>query len=256
MALYGAPIWAGGLCNQNRAVLRRAQRVMAIRIVRGYRTISCEAACVLAGTPPWDLDAEVLSEAYWRRRATARATGGGEAEPVTEERDREALLRKWRSRLEEPTAGKRTVEAIRPILLQWVDRGHGALTFRAVQILSGHGCFGKYLCGVAGREPTSVCHFCGYHEDTAEHTLADCPEWAEPRAALVDAVGNDLSLPGVVKSMVDSDRAWKAVLQYCEAVMARKEAAERAREEDPLSNPIRRRRVGRRRMAHERRLPP
>ncbi|CAH2217202.1 jg2784 [Pararge aegeria aegeria] len=166
------------------------------------------------------------------------------------------LFRQWQGRLEAPSAGQRTIEAIRPVLQQWVKRKHGTLTFHLAQVLSGHGCFGRYLFKVAGREPTEVCHECGCATDTAQHTLADCPKWAESRKALVATVGQDLSLPAVVRAMVGSDRSWEAVVSFCEDVMVQKELAERLREDDVDSNPLRRRRVGRRQLAHNRRLPP
>jgi hypothetical protein len=258
MALYGAPIWAGSLNAKNQAQLRRPQRVMAVRMARAYRTVSYEAACVLAGTPPWDLDASVLANVYWRV-TEARARGD---QPLLEEirrwrlDSRSVLIQKWKERLETPSAGHLTIGAIRPVLERWVGRNGGFLSFHLVQILSGHGCFGRYLCRVAGREPTMECHACGDAEDTAQHTLAVCPTWAEQRAALVAVVGHDLSLPAVVEAMVGGDRSWKAVASFCEDVMAQKEAAERGREEDPASQPMRRKRVGRRRLAYDRRIPP
>ncbi|XP_061729129.1 uncharacterized protein LOC133534050 [Cydia pomonella] len=121
---------------------------------------------------------------------------------------------------------------------------------------SGHGCFGRYLKDRARRELTAVCHHCDCPEDTAQHTLEVCPAWEEERRILSDVVGHDLSLPSVVRSMVDSDRSWRAVLDFCEAVMVQKERAERDREDDPASQPLRRKRVGRRRLAYDRRLPP
>lgn len=54
---------------------------------------------------------------------------------------------------------------------------------------------------------------------------------------------DDLSLPTVVKAMVDSEASWQAVSAFCEAVLLEKEVAERAREEDALAHPLRRRRV-------------
>lgn len=252
MALYGAPVWVGALTSPNKAQLYRPQRVMAVRAIRGYRTISHEAACVLAGTPPWDLDAEVLAEVY-ERCTQAKARGEG---PAPEEVDRWRqfaqinLLHRWRRRLEEPSAGQRTVAALRPILKEWVNRRHGSLTFHLVQILSGHGSFGRYLCHIAGREPLAVCHHCACSEDTAEHTLEVCPAWAQERASLAMVVGRDLSLPAVVKAMVGNKRSWEAMVSFCEQVMSQKEAAERTREDDPLSAPIRRRRAGRRRRAY------
>ncbi|XP_045446429.1 uncharacterized protein LOC123668733, partial [Melitaea cinxia] len=118
------------------------------------------------------------------------------------------------------------------------DRRHGAMSFHLAQMLTGHGCFGRYLCRALGREPTSECHHCDAGaEDTAEHTRAVCPAWCEERAALSAAIGADLSLPAVVSAMVGSEENWSAVSSFCSAVMLRKEAAERERERDPNSLP-------------------
>ncbi|XP_050345750.1 uncharacterized protein LOC126770397 [Nymphalis io] len=64
MTLYGALIWVDALTTQNRALLRKPQRVIAVRAIRGYRTVSWTAATVLAGDPPWELQAEVLAEVF------------------------------------------------------------------------------------------------------------------------------------------------------------------------------------------------
>ncbi|PZC75622.1 hypothetical protein B5X24_HaOG205898 [Helicoverpa armigera] len=65
MALYGAPIWADSLSSRvNAAAIRRPQRAIAQRVARAYRTVSFAAACVLAGTPPWELEAWVLARVY------------------------------------------------------------------------------------------------------------------------------------------------------------------------------------------------
>ncbi|CAB3247680.1 unnamed protein product [Arctia plantaginis] len=68
MALYEAPVWAARRRSSakasNVALLRRPQRVLASRIIRGYRTISFKAASLLAGTPPWDLEAKTLAALY------------------------------------------------------------------------------------------------------------------------------------------------------------------------------------------------
>ncbi|KAJ0172211.1 hypothetical protein K1T71_012184 [Dendrolimus kikuchii] len=75
MALYGAPIWSDRLTARNAALLRQAQRVLAVRTIRGYRTVSFEAASLLAGSPPWDLEARVLASLFqWRKEALARGT--------------------------------------------------------------------------------------------------------------------------------------------------------------------------------------
>lgn len=254
MALYGSPIWYGALGSANRTLLRQTQRVIVNRAARAYRTVSYEAGCVLAGMVPWDLEAEALAAVFWRCAAVRRAGEPLQWEEV--ERWREdagaAALVKWGERLESPQAGLRTVAALQPVLKEWVERRWGSLTYRLVQVLSGHGCFGSYLYRVARRETTPVCHECGWAEDTAQHTLEECPAWDRERGVLVGHIGPDLALPAVVRAMLSNAESWMAVSQFCEVVISRKEAAERAREEDVLADPIRRRRVGRRRRAYAR----
>ncbi|XP_026738135.1 uncharacterized protein LOC113501249 [Trichoplusia ni] len=185
-------------------------------------------------------------------------------EPLPREREiwcREARLdamRTWELRLANPTAGRATVEAIRPNLQPWVERRYGVLTYRLTQVLTGHGAFGHYLHRVARREVTTACHQCGDQDDTALHTLAVCPAFAEPRAELTLALGgvDVASLSAVVAATLSRRTAWDALSFFCETVMSQKEVAECARENDPNAPQIRRRRMGRRRAAHERALPP
>ncbi|KAG6439879.1 hypothetical protein O3G_MSEX001170, partial [Manduca sexta] len=100
-------------------------------------------------------------------------------------------------------------------------------------VLTGHGCFGEYLCKIVGTEVSAVCHHCGNcPRDTAQHTLESCPAWDEERSALVSVVGGNLSLPAVVASMVGSREAWRAVAHFCEVVLSQKESAERDRERE------------------------
>jgi hypothetical protein len=173
---------------------------------------------------------------------------GEEIQRIRTLAQREAL-RQWKEALVLPTAGHRTIEAIRSVLEKWVERRHGILSFRIVQILTGHGCFGHYLHKVARREETPQCHHCDALDDTAEHTLQVCQAWRRQRVDLIDAldIGGVLSLSNMVEAMLDSESAWEAVASICENVMSQKETAEREREEDALAAPLRRRRTGRRR---------
>lgn len=131
MALYGAPpIWADSLVKRKMFVLlRKPQRVIAVRAIRGNRTISYEAACVLAGSSPWDIDASISAEMY-RLRAELSASARARL-------SRQRVLQRWTERLERPSAGLRTVEAICPVLKMWMKKKRGCLTFRLTQILSG-----------------------------------------------------------------------------------------------------------------------
>lgn len=258
MALYGAPVWVDALDGPNITILRQSQRMMAVRVIRGYRTISSEVACMLACTLPWDLDARTLASLYeWRQEARIEDLRPAPREVEAHRAELwEAAVVEWKFRLERSGAGRRTIEAVCPILKEWLDRQHGVLTFRLTQILTGHGCFGGYLRRIAGREPMAQCHHCdGCFDETAKHTLEECPAWTTERRDLCATVGNDLSLPTVVRTMVGNVRSWRAVLSFCETVMLQKEAAEREREESS-DLAIRRKRIGRRRAAHNRRLPP
>ncbi|XP_045454912.1 uncharacterized protein LOC123664412 [Melitaea cinxia] len=137
MAMYGAPVWADALGRSNKTLLRRPQRVIATRAIRSYRTVSWTAACVLAGDPPWELQAEILAEIY--HFVAARRSQG---EPPTLEevarmrrQAQDTLLRRWTEDLAPPVPGQWTVDAIRPVLQKWVRRRFGPLTFRLVQLV-------------------------------------------------------------------------------------------------------------------------
>ncbi|XP_039311327.1 uncharacterized protein LOC120359085 [Solenopsis invicta] len=143
-------------------------------------------------------------------------------------------MRAWKRNLIEnpPAAGSRILEAVLPHLDEWVGRPFGGLSYRTTQVLTGHGCFGEYLCRIK-KEPTTRCHHCGAARDSAQHTLVDCPAWEELRGVLRAEIGNDISLPPIISQMVGRESAWKAVSSFCEQVMLQKEEAEKVRERRP-----------------------
>ncbi|CAF4894566.1 unnamed protein product [Pieris macdunnoughi] len=230
-ALYGCPVWADKLSRKNKQLLRRAQKSILIRVARAYRTVSYDAVCLIAGSAPWHLEATALADVYWRR-ADAREAG---AEPATETIRSwrldacQRVILDWRAEFDGAQMGRYTVSAILPVLNEWLERKRGSLTFRLVQVISGHGCFGKYLHRIR-REPTSACHHCQELVDDAAHTLAACPAWAEERRNLVAAFGTDLSLSTIIKKAVADLEKWTVLSTYCGVVMLCKEQAERARE--------------------------
>ncbi|KAJ0169368.1 hypothetical protein K1T71_015252 [Dendrolimus kikuchii] len=257
MALYGAPVWVDSLHRKNRTLLRRSQRVLAVRAIRGYRTVSWTAATLLASDPPWELQAETLAAVH-RYRQDTRDRGERPC-PAVVRRIRvlatEALIQDWADDLRTPEAGAETVAAVRPHLSRWVSRKYGTLTYRLTQILTGHGCFGKYLHQTAGREPTPECAECGAPSDTAYHTLVECAAWGPQRHQLESSVGPVSSLQQMVEAMLSSEDGWRAVSSFSETVMSLKEAAERTREVDAYADPIRRRRTGGRRRRYAAHLP-
>lgn len=193
---------------------------------------------LLAGLIPVDLLAAELAAVY-NCRAGLREAGldpPGDAVGAERRRARTASLAAWALRIGSAprNAGRRVSEALLPVLKSWIGRSWGVPTYRMTQVLTGHGCFGEYLCRV-GKEPTAQCHHCGAAQDTAQHTLEECPAWGTERRVLRQTVGWDLSLPALVREMIRGERSWKAVSSFCEQVMSQKEEAERVRERDPAS---------------------
>jgi hypothetical protein len=156
-------------------LLRRLHRMAAIRIARGYITISHASATVLAASPQFELQALALQQVYDHLRDLGSGDAGTQPtncdRPVQDVR-REAKRRigeRWRSQLlEEDTT--RPHPAVRAILSNWEawrDRGGVPVTFRMSQVLIGHGVFGEYLLKIHW-EMSCICHHSQEEEDTAQ----------------------------------------------------------------------------------------
>ncbi|XP_071576835.1 uncharacterized protein [Temnothorax nylanderi] len=105
-------------------------------------------------------------------------------------------------------------------------------------VLTGHGCFGEYLWRIE-KEQTTQCHHCVEELDSAQHTLAHCPAWAEERRVLRASIGGNLFLPAIVAAIVGGEDKWRAMMTFCGTVMATKEEAERIRRgEQSAQDPV------------------
>ncbi|XP_070530016.1 uncharacterized protein [Cardiocondyla obscurior] len=139
-------------------------------------------------------------------------------------------MSQWGSRLMAMTPdahGFRVIGAVRPHFQQWMDGVMVRGVLWAAQVVTGHGAFGDYLCRI-GRSRTPKCWECDNSRDSADHTLAECPAFVEERAALRAAIGDDLSLPAVIKAITEGEAEKKAFFSFCEAVISQKEENERA----------------------------
>ncbi|XP_020296398.1 uncharacterized protein LOC109861253 [Pseudomyrmex gracilis] len=202
VSLYGSPLWAevaaGAGARSKFGLLRVAQRVVAFRVIRGFHTVATETAGVLVGIPPLALFAQMYSARYSRRvellQEVVERDGLREALANAKRQAWRQLLQDWEQRLEEPRAAVQTiVQVVRPYLQMWLEQGAGRLTYRMTQVLTGHGCFGEYLCRIK-KEPTAQCHECRAVSDSVRHTVEHCPQWANKRRELVAKIGADLSL--------------------------------------------------------------
>ncbi|XP_024882469.1 uncharacterized protein LOC112461458, partial [Temnothorax curvispinosus] len=131
---------------------------------RAYRTVSHAAATVLAGLLQLELVTACHAEVYRRTRLLQipRGRQWDKASRVIKLQAETVMVGKWREYLANRTVtkyGRRTVDAVLPHLDAWLDGRRHGLTFRATQVLTGHGCFGKYLCRIWKKADTR-CHHC------------------------------------------------------------------------------------------------
>lgn len=119
MAMYGAPVWAEALSSDwvSQSLLNSAQRMINLRSMRAYRTVSTAAAGVLAGAPPLDLhttELRKINEARCGLRYRSGGTPASEDEEETKRRVRRKTMEAWKRRLEEDERARRnrTMEAI------------------------------------------------------------------------------------------------------------------------------------------------
>jgi len=235
VAIYGAPIWADALLESREAlrIVRAIQRPIAIRVCAGYRTVSREAALLLARDPPFELVAEERARIYER---CMRFRDRNEGPPLDEIKairleERTAMQRRWIAMYDSrDVAGVRTRDAILPHIDEWMVRGWGGISFHMTQLLTGHGCFGKYLYRI-GKEESPSCWHCSGECDSSEHTLEWCPAWGVQRAEMREAIliGPEISLPTLVGRICTDKTAWAAFVRFASRVMTAKEDAERVR---------------------------
>lgn len=74
------------------------------------------------------------------------------------------------------------------------------------------------------------CHKRGDPKGSDLHTLQAYPVREQPKQHLIKTLGGDLSLPAVIKSMVQNKIAWHETVTFFEHVMSEKEAAKEIRE--------------------------
>ena len=110
-------------------------------LVRAYRTVSTEALCVLARSPPIKLLAEERAVVFKAKKTT---TTNRETLRVKQE-VRRSLLEKWNVRIAQSELSKWTIRVLIRDLDEWMIRHHGHWPAKLSPV-SSHGCFNKYLC--------------------------------------------------------------------------------------------------------------
>mgnify|MGYP003623288889 FL=1 len=73
MIVYGAPVWGDALNKlANLRKLQRVQRLINIKMIKGYRTISFDTSCVIAGVPPIGVLIEEKIQLYRKKHNLER----------------------------------------------------------------------------------------------------------------------------------------------------------------------------------------
>lgn len=98
--LYAAPVWAKAAANTKKSLvnLARCQRIYTNRSIAAYRTVSTDAASVIAASPPLHLLAEERARAYKKLERIKRGgqqTATTEAKKKVEKEERKHTIDIW-----------------------------------------------------------------------------------------------------------------------------------------------------------------
>lgn len=231
VVMYAAPVWGEIFAfapDRITRPLRRLQRSIAIRVIASYRTVSYDAATVLARIPPWSLEATMRCRIY-SRFADLKLRSEFSHKTEAEVRNGESLLlfRQWDTFLSRPGIwGQKTVTAVQPFLRRWINRDFGEINYHVAQMLTGHGSFGHFLWRIGKRE-TAECFHCSSQDDTVEHTIADCPAWDNLRWELIHkfCMGNvnRLTLSQIISKILEKKEYWSFFVSFAVSVIRIKE---------------------------------
>lgn len=225
--LYAAPVWEPLLDHRPDSVvplkgdtaknMKAAQRIMALRVTRAYRTVSFEAVTLLAAMPPIMLLAK-------ERTAVQNANNKSQALQDA----RRGTMVTWQQNWENAVKGRWTYTLIRDVE-KWVNRRYGETDYFLTQALTNHGCFNAYLHKIK-KAASPKCSMCDAEIDDAKHTLFECDAYENWRQHLYAEIGHTLTPQDLIETMLKGKEIWDLIAAYIHRVMEHKCAAERTRQ--------------------------
>lgn len=237
--LYAAPVWATEInrVKERRKIFNNINRLTAMRTIRAYRTISMDAAMILAGTPPTDIMAlrylEIYKETEKLKSKGQTITAKTKIEIKNGIKDRTLILWKKRLKREDNDGGRRIRTAMIPTLDEWIEREEGELSFEMSQMITGHGVFKHYLWRM-GKENNPECRYCGAAHQDNIHVLTNCPKWSDERmllrAGLCLGFDETLKIKNISVKIIENLRKWKAFETFSRTVIRKMMEDERNEE--------------------------
>ncbi|KAL7723113.1 hypothetical protein ACLKA6_013858 [Drosophila palustris] len=191
---------------------KSSYRRCALRVATCFRTVSEDAALVIAGMAPLSL----LAAERQRRIPPNRLM-------------REETLQKWQQEWDQSSNGRWTHRLI-PELKPWLQRRHGQMDFYLAQIMTGHGCFKAYLHRFK-HERNPYCDSCGHDViEDAEHVAFHCPSFGREREQAL-APNTRLTPDNFVATLTESKEGWAAISRMAASIMKELRRRERLRRE-------------------------
>jgi len=193
-ALFGASVWHGTTDRQivARRTLIACQRLILLGCLPVCRTVSTAALQVLAGAPPFDLEAKKLATKYKLKRDYPleesdwlydRDLAGLDWKQKMALLD-ECLLSEWQRRWDDGDTGRVTHEFFPSASFVYLRRDFH-FTMHAGFLLTGHGSLNAFLHGRTLSETTACA--CGADREDWLHVLCVCPLYADLR--FLDGLG-------------------------------------------------------------------
>ena len=219
--MYAAPVWADAVRMPTYLkIISSVYRLSALRAISGFRTISNDAALVLAEMLPVDILAREMKRLHEFRSRTGRRLNAAQRE-----RERQISISLWQRRWREAESGRWTFRLV-PDIQKWMSRRHGVTNYQLTQFLSGHGGYRWYLHRF-GHDDSPLCPICDETED-AEHVIFHC------RRFPVLANG-PLQPEQVLDFICESMDNWRAFCEHVSRVQIELRRIERERRSNQTS---------------------
>ena len=190
-----------------------------LRVACAYRTVSENAANVIAGKPPIDIQAKEFKRLYRLQ--------GAKPSPEDKQQERTRSLREWQQRWQRSQNGRWTYTLI-PRVEEWLKRRYGEIDFFLTQILTNQGCFFEYLHRFRLAE-SPFCPTCPNDSENAEHVTFHCGRFSEQGQVLEQTLGHRLTATGLVNDMCESSNNWNAVKSFAAHVISQLQRTEKER---------------------------